>query len=200
MTDVDCESQQQKREPLAPLQTAGCYGHQDAEILKYAADLRKFEIERFWTRSIIFWGFISATLVAFGVAKDFPRLQTLAAYYGLLCSIAWSLQNRGSKYWHESWEQKVEAVQIKVLGTDLFSNKEPIKMRKGLFGPWLQARRYSSSRLLMILSDASCLVWLSLLWAPLAIDRAAPFDFLKILTVGVAALLSAALVLGAKSQ
>ena len=36
---------------------------QKKKILEIAAEIRKFEIEKFWQRSIFFWGFIGAAFV-----------------------------------------------------------------------------------------------------------------------------------------
>lgn len=43
---------------------------QKVEILKLAAEVRKFEIERFWSRSIFFWGFIAAAFVAYAQLNE----------------------------------------------------------------------------------------------------------------------------------
>jgi hypothetical protein len=142
-----------------------------------------------------FWGFITTALVAFGAAKDYPRLQLLAACYGFLCSLAWSLQNRGSKYWHESWEAKVEKVERDVLGTNLFSNKEPIK-RVG----WLSAKRYSSSRLVISLSEATTTMWLALVVAACRPDLDLPFDWIKAGTLAVTAVFVIQLLVAARSR
>jgi hypothetical protein len=75
-----------------------------------------------------------------------------------LCSVAWTLQNRGGKYWQEAWEQKVQTVELEVLGARLFSNWEPVQ-RKGLWG----AARFSVSKLAIALSDFTVLVWIALL-------------------------------------
>src|ERR1035441_7663249 len=83
---------------------------QKTKILEYAADVRKFEVERFWQRSIFFWGFIAAAFVAYAQSAGKGDLAFLIACFGLVCSIAWTLQNRGSKYWYEAWEKKVESV------------------------------------------------------------------------------------------
>lgn len=129
-----------------------------ALVLAYASEVRKFEIERLWQRSLFFWG---PLLVAFGgYAKFFetqPRAALGAAAFGFVGSLAWTLQNRGSKYWQEAWEQKVEAVQEQVLGAPLFSNPE-IAKRQG----WLSARRYSPSKLAIILSDYVMIAFLGL--------------------------------------
>src|ERR1039457_4874632 len=52
-------------------------------------------------------------------------LPFFVACFGLVCSVAWALQNRGSKYWQEAWEAKVESVEKTVLGVELFANREP---------------------------------------------------------------------------
>jgi hypothetical protein len=181
--------------PYEALDVSACTPHQKLKILTFAADTRKFEIERFWHRSLFFWGFITAAVVAYGAAAKSPQLQAVAACYGFLCALAWSLQNRGSKYWHESWELKVERVQREVLGTNLFSNKEPIK-RSG----WLEAKRYSSSKLVMVLSDVTCVAWLGLIYFSLEIDPGAGVDWAKCLTVAVTFGAACALLFGTKSK
>ena len=81
------------------------------EILKYAVEMRNFEIERFWQRSLFFWGFIGVAFVAYAQlpVKVDPQaawscIQFVVSCFGLVCSVAWTLQNRGSKYWQEAWE------------------------------------------------------------------------------------------------
>ena len=96
-------------------------------ILQYAVEARKFEIEHFWKRSVYFWGLVAAALVAFG-ALDETRdglSRTVIVCFGFLTSVAWSLQSRGSKYWQEALEQKVNQAQVAVLNKDLFEKKSP---------------------------------------------------------------------------
>jgi len=132
---------------------------QRKEILKYASEIRKFEIERFWQRSLFFWGFIGAAFVAYAALYDKRQdlLPLLIACFGLVCSVAWALQNRGSKYWQEAWEQKVEVVETDVLGAPLFSNREPLKAK----GPW-GAAEFSVSKLAIALSYFTVLIWAAL--------------------------------------
>ena len=75
-----------------------------------------------------------------------------------MCSIAWTLANRGGKYWQEAWEQKLRSVEVAVLGAPLFSNKEPLE-KKG----WWGAARYSVSQLTIALSDFTALIWVLLI-------------------------------------
>jgi hypothetical protein len=129
---------------------------QRKEILKYASEIRKFEIERFWQRSLFFWGFIGASFVAYAALyeKRQDLLPLLIACFGFVCSVAWTMQNRGSKYWQEAWEQKVHVVEDDVLGAALFSNREPLLEK----GPW-GAREFSVSKLAIALSDFTVFVW-----------------------------------------
>jgi hypothetical protein len=87
---------------------------QKKRILALAAEVRKFEIERFWARSIFFWGFIAAAFVAYAQLynKDAKDSALIVACFGFVCSIAWTLANRGGKYWQEAWEQKVRSAEV----------------------------------------------------------------------------------------
>jgi len=140
---------------------------QKTKILEYAADVRKFEVERFWQRSIFFWGFIAAAFVAYAQSAGKGDLAFLIACFGLVCSIAWTLQNRGSKYWYEAWEKKVESVENEVLGVNLFNNREP-RDPKGFWG----ARTFSVTKLAIALSDFTALTWIALAVKAFPFDKA----------------------------
>lgn len=134
--------------------------------LEYAEAARQFEIERFWQRSTFFWAFIGATFVAFGALypSKSARLLTIISTFGGLSSLAWTLQNRGSKYWQEAWEQKIKAVENAALGVILFSNKEPC-INKGFWG----AEEFSVSKLAIMVSDLTVVIWIALLIAAMNI-------------------------------
>lgn len=126
--------------------------------LDLAVDARRLEIELFWRRSLFFWGFIAAAFIALAATKgNHPRLALVVSCFGLVCSVCWSLANRGSKYWHEAWETKVHREEG-AIGGRLFSRIEAVQDR----GPWLSAQRYSVSKLAILLSDYTCLAWLSI--------------------------------------
>jgi hypothetical protein len=135
-----------------------------------AADVRKFEIGLFWQRSFFFWGFIGAAFVAYSAMhNEEPAWSRIAiACFGLICSIAWTLLNRGSKYWQEAWETKVERKEQEVLQDRLFNHPEAVKTDKFFL---LRARRYSVSKLVIALSDFTCLVWVFLLLVLLPWNR-----------------------------
>lgn len=127
--------------------------------LELAVETRKFEIELFWRRSVFFWGFISAAFVGFATLDrlDSRLLALVIACFGLVCSVAWTLVNRGSKYWQENWEQKVNREEVPVLGGKFFAQQEPVEGWKSF---WLRSRRFSVSKLTIALSDFTVLVWI----------------------------------------
>ncbi len=119
---------------------------------------RNFEIGLFWQRSLFFWGFIGAAFVGYAALKDAEsELSLVLACFGLVCSVAWSLVNRGSKYWQESWESKVDRTENEVIGP-FFKVEEPSQFK----GLWLSSRRYSVSKLTIALADYAVLVWFAL--------------------------------------
>lgn len=132
------------------------------EVFRYAFETRKFEIGLFWQRSLFFWGFIAAAFVAYAAITtlDVPDKTLLLgiACFGVVCSVAWTLANRGSKYWQGAWEAKLETFEDSFLGVKLFS--EPYTPRnKAWWGEW----RYSVSRLTIALSDFTVGLWVLLM-------------------------------------
>jgi hypothetical protein len=118
-----------------------------------AKEGRRYEIDKFWQRSSFFWVFIAAAFIAYG--KSDPNNSFPFACFGLVSSFAWTLQNRGSKYWQEAWEQKIDHTETEVLGKQVFHRIEE-RQKKGFWGGW----RFSVSRLTVAISDFSVLVWL----------------------------------------
>jgi hypothetical protein len=148
---------------------------QKVKILKYAAETRRFEIERFWQRSTFFWAFIGAAFVAYATLYTKEDVALIIGCFGLVSSVAWTLQNRGSKYWQEAWEQKVEVVELEILGAKLFSNWEPM-LEKGFWG----ARLYSVSKLAIAISDFTVVVWAVLIGETFPSIRGLPISFSKV--------------------
>lgn len=137
---------------------------------KYDATVRglQFELEQFWKRSLFFWGFIGAALVALSAADKHFALQGVIASFGFVCSMVWTLGNRGSKYWFEVWQRKHEKAETLVTGVlygDLCpKTPEETNLEKETnLKKWLQGRRYSPSKLTIALSDYVVLLWFGLL-------------------------------------
>jgi hypothetical protein len=134
---------------------------------EYAADTRKFEIDLFWRRSLFFWGFIAAAFVAYAAAVNADHrdndLVLAISSFGIICSVAWTLANRGSKFWQNAWEAKLETLEDDVLGTSLFKAKyTPRKSELHYWGPWSKTSHFSVSRLAIALSDFTLGVWIVL--------------------------------------
>ena len=129
----------------------------DKKIKRYDVALatRNFEIELFWKRSIFFWGFIASSFIGYSsLIKDKPILSLIIACFGFVCSISWSLVNRGSKYWQENWEEIVASIEDDITGSLFKKRKEQIN--KGL---WLSSRKYSVSKVTIALSDFAVIIW-----------------------------------------
>jgi hypothetical protein len=130
------------------------------EILGYAADVRKFEIDLFWKRSTFFWAFSTTAVGAYGFANGHPGLQFAAGCFGIVCAVIWSLVNRGSKYWQLVWERKVEVVQQEAIHLDLFSKRaNPTVEQSWKWG----AMHFSVSALATALSDFTVILWFGLI-------------------------------------
>ncbi len=121
-----------------------------------AVQIRNFEINLFWKRSLFFWGFIASAFVGYAALSKYQSdLSVIVACFGMVCSFAWTLVNRGSKYWQESWETKVEKYEAVLIGA-LFAEEEAVQSHKGF---WLGARKYSVSKLATALSDYVFVLW-----------------------------------------
>ena len=130
----------------------------DMKRFDVALVTRQFEIDMFWKRSLFFWGFIGAAFVAVAAleGKSAP-LSLLVSGFGMVCSLGWTLVNRGSKYWQEQWESKIEAVEDTITGPFF---KERMKPQDK--GWWLSGRQYSVSRIVIAVSDYVFLVWVAI--------------------------------------
>jgi len=150
------------------------------EALKYALEIRKFEIDLYWKRATYFWTFIAAALAGFfliqkseGAANSY--LSIVIGCLGFVFSFAWFWVNKGSKYWQENWENHVDLIEDFVVGP-LYKivterseedRKKPIK--NFIVGP----APYSVSKINQIIS-----LFVTLLWAVLIFHALPPFfDF-----------------------
>ena len=144
---------------------------------------RQFEIDLFWKRSFFFWGFIAAAFVAVAALEGKSRvLATLVSGFGMVCSLGWTLANRGSKYWQEQWETKIEAVEDSVTGP-LFKTRE----RSQAKGWWLSGRPYSVSKLAIAISDYVFLVWIAVflqqVWAAFSLSVSGDVRLVAIIVI-----------------
>jgi hypothetical protein len=130
-----------------------------------ALEIRNLEISLLWQRSLFFWGFISAAFVGYAdivKEKNYDPVQAVSvASFGFICSLAWAFVNRGSKYWQESWEDKLKMEEAKLLGCGLFTRRY-VPPDTRWWGQWSRDWHFSVSRLAMALSDFTVAVWVVL--------------------------------------
>jgi hypothetical protein len=108
---------------------------------------------------LFFWAFVASAFAGFGsVYERSPDLALIVAGFGAVCSAAWTLANRGSKYWQQTWEARVEELAGSVTGP-LFNIDSPVQTDAIL---WLRARRFSVSKLTIALSDFVAFLWVLL--------------------------------------
>lgn len=138
-------------------------------------ELRKFEIENFWKRTLFFWGTIAIIYAGYFKA-DFENFQIIIPLIGLLFNIIFSLSTRGSKYWQEHWES-IAVIYENELDFELFTTGASGLINENNKSIFTKPYRFSVSKLTMLLSDISVLIWL-ILWIKEIIDLFAN-DILK---------------------
>ncbi|HML32315.1 hypothetical protein [Sporomusa sphaeroides] len=133
------------------------------EALKYAHDIRKFEIDLYWKRATYFWTFIGATFAGYfallaGNNKPDSDMLFLLNCLGFAFSLSWFFVNRGSKVWQENWEKHVDMLEDAIVGP-LY--KTTIK---NTVSKWniVRQRGFSASKINELLSLYICLIWILL--------------------------------------
>jgi hypothetical protein len=92
--------------------------------LKRAWANRDFEIDKFWTRSAYFWGFIVLIFGAYitvttgkhASKAENMHLDLYLILLGGIFSVAWLLVIKGSKRWQESWEAHIDKLEDDITG------------------------------------------------------------------------------------
>ena len=85
---------------------------------------RNYEIDKFWSRSLYFWGFIAATFVAYTAIITSENAKIIQNSYldicvivlGIIFSYAWCRVIQGSKRWQENWEKHIDYLENFVSG------------------------------------------------------------------------------------
>jgi len=88
--------------------------------LKYALDIRKFEIQLYWQRATYFWAFIAASFAGYFLMissehKDLISI-LVVCILGFVFSYSWYFVNKGSKYWQNNWERHVDYLEDEITG------------------------------------------------------------------------------------
>lgn len=127
-----------------------------------ASAARRHEIDLLWHRSQFFWAFAAIGFAGFGylAQRGDHELAILVANFGLVGSAAWTITNRGSKFWYEVWESRVNETERAISGK-LFAADIPASKRTKHHHSWLKGRHLSVSRALIAVSDFAVLAWLA---------------------------------------
>ena len=143
------------------------------ELLKLefekALQQRNLELDLYWKR-IWFFGALLIALAAgyFQLIDKHKNYCVLISLIGFLVSLAQSAINRGSKWWQESWD---EIVKNREAALGVFVIKGRYRREKILLdacrwdkkeNPFTSSRRYSISKLAILILDIICLFWLGL--------------------------------------
>ena len=147
--------------------------HRREKALDHALDIRKFEIQLYWTRAAYFWTFIAAALAAYGAIQALDNgpnksdLSVIVGCVGFVFSFAWYCVNRGSKQWQENWENHVDLLEDTVTGP-LY---KVVLKRPNPTGFWGHVERFltgpapfSVSKINQIVSLYISAVWVLLVW------------------------------------
>lgn len=123
-------------------------------------ELRKFEIENFWKRTLFFWGTIAIIYAGYFKAEIGLYLIILPLM-GVLFNLVFSFSIRGSKYWQAHWESMASEFE-KNQGFELFGTDKKDEIA-GWEKLWVsKPYRFSVSKLTMLLSDLSVILWVFL--------------------------------------
>jgi hypothetical protein len=143
-----------------------------AEALKQALDIRKFEIELYWKRAKYFWTIIAVAFAGYFVVQKVDTTQSptmfepsyIISCLGCVFSLAWYFVNRGSKAWQRNWEMHVDLLEDEIMGP-LY--KTVINRRTFKFWDITDAYPFSVSKINQVLSLFVSLIWLPLIFKSL---------------------------------
>lgn len=82
---------------------------------------RDFEINKFWSRSAFYWGFLILNFTGyFQLLRlnniDYRYIEFLMICSGIVFSVAWIYSIKGSKNWQENWEMHIDKLEDYVSG------------------------------------------------------------------------------------
>lgn len=133
---------------------------------------RQFEIQMYWTRTAYFWTLIGAAFAGFFALQASDTSLEVKQFLGFTISVigavlsfGWGLANKGSKYWHENWENHAQLLEDTMVGPIFKTLLERVKPNtpKGhlsqiLVGP----SKFSVSKINLLFSWFFFVLWLCL--------------------------------------
>ena len=103
---------------------------------KIANECRNKEIDRFWTRGLYFWGFITASFAAYMAVFNASLKKDVDIAFSAICGmsvtskiilfvlsfvcfifcLSWLLSQKGSKFWQKNWEKHIDYLEEEYIG------------------------------------------------------------------------------------
>lgn len=148
------------------------------EIRKELYELRKFEIQNLWQRSVFLATFIAILLTVYGHLIDkllsepnnwstYSQSQSLSIHIiccflsllGATFSVIWVMMAKGSKAWYEIHERKIHEIEKELNVTEKYRMKPgaPWDLDNSLYSN--KAGCYSVSRINILLGQVLLIVW-----------------------------------------
>lgn len=143
--------------------------------LEHALGIRKFEIELYWKRATYFWAFIGATLAGYGAIQASSietknELSVILACLGIVFSFGWFCVNKGSKKWHENWENHVDLLEDDVTGPlykVVLGRHKPKGIKESIYRLITGPYEFSVSKINQMISLYVTFLWIFLLYKTL---------------------------------
>ncbi len=133
-------------------------GNRGIEALKYAHEIRKFEIDLYWKRAAYFWTFIGAAFAGYFWILKQPDTASIfvVTSLGFVFSLSWYCVNRGSGAWQRNWERHVDFLEDRVTGP---LHKTLIDRGSYKFKNFAEPFPFSPSRINNILALYVTVIW-----------------------------------------
>jgi hypothetical protein len=170
--------------------------YKKAKALKYALDIRKFEIDLYWKRATYFWAFIGATFAGYGAVQassveSKADLSVVLSCLGIVFSFGWFCANKGSKQWQENWENHVDMLEDDVIGPRykiVLGRQEPKGFKQRAKDLIIGPARFSVSKINQIIS-----LFVTVLWIVLLLKSLPPFSTKAPINIEYVAIIAATL-------
>jgi hypothetical protein len=147
------------------------------KTFELVVETRQFEIQMYWTRTAYFWTLIGAAFAGYfavvassAATSDKQFLGFTISAIGFVLSFGWGLANKGSKYWHENWENHAQILENYTVGPifkTLLERVPPDSAEKYISQVVTGPAKYSVSKVNILFSWFFSMLWLGLAYISL---------------------------------
>ncbi|MDX2298109.1 MAG: hypothetical protein NW204_00130 [Xanthomonadaceae bacterium] len=168
-----------------------------SKTFELVLETRKFEIQMYWTRTAYFWTLIGAAFAGYFVivtsdseSSNKQFLGFTISAIGFVLSSGWGLANKGSKYWHENWENHAQILEDYTIGPifKTLLERTPPNSKTDILSQFVTGpAKYSVSKINIMFSWFFSTLWLGLAFISIPpFVASAGMDYRYILIGGVA--------------